>query len=57
MFDRGVVDVVVRLSTITLQGLTEDGSCCCCYIVYHYCLMFDIGVVQISVGILSIVTV
>jgi hypothetical protein len=63
-FDRGVIHVVVILSTITIYGLSEEwimllllyclpllfkiwqriGSCCCCYIVYHYCLWFERGV-------------
>jgi hypothetical protein len=34
----------------------RSGSCCCCYIVYNYCLWFDRGVVHV-VGILSTITV
>jgi hypothetical protein len=34
-----------------------SGSWCCWYIVYHYCLMFDRGVVHIAVGLLSTITV
>ena len=35
----------------------RSGSCCCWYIVYHYCLMFDRGVVYVVVVILSSITV
>ena len=28
----------------------RSGSCCCFYIVYHYCLMIDRGVVHVTVG-------
>jgi hypothetical protein len=28
----------------------RSGSCCCCYIVYHYCLRIDRGVVHVTVG-------
>jgi hypothetical protein len=35
----------------------RSGSCCCCYIVYHYCLRFDRGVVHVVVVILSAITV
>ena len=34
----------------------RSGSCCCCYIVYHYCLRFDRGVVH-AFFILSTITV
>jgi hypothetical protein len=34
----------------------RSGSCCCCYIVYHYCLRFDRGVVHVVV-ILSTIAV
>jgi hypothetical protein len=34
----------------------RSGSCCCCYIVYHYCLRFDRGVFHVVV-ILSTITV
>ena len=34
----------------------RSGSCCGCYIVYHYCLRFDRGVVHVLV-ILSTITV
>ena len=30
---------------------------CCCYIVYHYCLRFDRGVVHVVFVILSSITV
>jgi hypothetical protein len=33
------------------------GSCCRCYIVYHYCLKFDRGVVHVVVVILFTITV
>jgi hypothetical protein len=51
-FDRGVVHVVVViLSTITVLGLSEGGSCCCCsYIFYHYCLIVDRGLVLVEVA-------
>ena len=35
----------------------RSGSCCCCYIVYHYCFSFDRGVVHIVVVVLSTITV
>jgi len=31
----------------------RGGSCCGCYIVYHYCLKFDRGVVHVVVVIFS----
>ena len=34
-----------------------SGSCCGCYIVYHYCLRFDRGVVHVVVVILFTITV
>ena len=34
----------------------RSGSCCC-YIVYHYCLRFDRGVVHVVFVILSSITV
>jgi hypothetical protein len=34
-----------------------SGSCCCCYIVYHYSLRFDRWVIRVFVVILSIVSV
>ena len=34
----------------------KSGSCCCCYIGYHYCLRFDRGVLHVVV-ILSTITV
>jgi hypothetical protein len=37
--------------------LQRSGSCCCCYIVCHYCLKFDRGVVHVVVVILSTITV
>jgi hypothetical protein len=30
--------------------IQKSGLCCCCYIVYHYCLMFDRAVVDVVVG-------
>ena len=30
--------------------LQRSGSCCCCYSVYHCCLMFDRGVVHVVAG-------
>jgi hypothetical protein len=73
-YDRGVVHVVVILSTISVEGLTEEwfmllllycisllfkvwqsSGSCCCYIVYHYCLMYDREVVHVVV-ILSTIT-
>ena len=75
-FDKGVVHVVVILSTITIYGFTEEwfmlwllycqpllfkiwqrSGSCCCYIVYHYCLWFDRGVVRVVVVIFSTITV
>ena len=35
----------------------RSGSCCCCYVVYHYCLRFDSGMVHVVVVILYIFTV
>ena len=35
----------------------RSGSRCGCYIVYHYCLWFDRGVVHVVVIILSTFTV
>jgi hypothetical protein len=35
----------------------RSGSCSGCYIVYHYCLRFDRGVVHVMVVILSTITV
>ena len=34
----------------------RSGSYCCCYIVYHYCLRFDGGVVHVVVVILFTIT-
>ena len=48
---------VLILSTITGEGQTEGGSCCfSCYIVYHYCLRIDRGMVHVVV-VLSTITV
>jgi hypothetical protein len=41
--------MVVIKSIITIQGLKED-SCCDCYIVNHYCLIIDRGVMHVVVG-------
>ena len=35
----------------------RSGSCCCCYIFYHYCFRFDRGVVYVVVAILSTIIV
>ena len=35
----------------------RSGSCCGCYIVYHYCLRFDREEVHVVVGILPTITV
>ena len=35
----------------------RSGSCCGCYIVYHYCLMFDRGVIHVVFVILSAITI
>jgi hypothetical protein len=41
-----------------LFKVCRGGSCCCgCYIVYHYWLKFDRGVVHVVVVILSTFTV
>ena len=40
---------------LLFKVLQRSGSCCCCYIVYHYCLRFDKGVVHVVV-ILSTIT-
>jgi ABC-type polysaccharide/polyol phosphate export permease len=34
-----------------------SGLCCCCYIVYHYCLRYDREVVHVVVVIFSTITV
>jgi hypothetical protein len=36
--------------------LQKNSSSCGCYIVYHYCLSFDRGVVHVVVVILSAIT-
>ena len=47
MLDRGMIHVVVViLSTFTDLGLERSGSYCC-YIVYHFCVRFDRGVVHV----------
>ena len=33
-----------------LFKVSQRGGLCCCYIVYHYCLRFDRGVVHVLVG-------
>ena len=48
---------VVMLSTITLLGLAEEWFMCYFYIVYHYSLRFERGVVHVLVVILSTITV
>jgi hypothetical protein len=35
----------------------RSGSCCCCYIVYHYCWRFHSEVVHVVVVIMSTITV
>ena len=42
---------------LLFKVLQRSGSCCCCYIVYHYCSIFDRGVVQGIFVILSNITV
>ena len=34
----------------------RSGSCCCCYIVYHWCLRFHRGVVHVVFAIFSTIT-
>jgi hypothetical protein len=54
-----VVDVVVvMLSTIAVYGLTEERFMFFWLVIlfYHYCLMFDRGVVHIVAVILSTIT-
>ena len=41
---------------LLFKVLQRGGLCCCCHIVYHYCLRFDRGVVHVVV-ILSTITV
>jgi hypothetical protein len=38
-------------------GQRSGSYCCGCYIVYHYCLKFDGGVVHVVVFILFTITV
>ena len=40
---------------LLFNDLQRGDVCCCYYIVYHYCLRFDRGVVDVVVGILSII--
>jgi hypothetical protein len=50
----------VKPKTVMVDNITTtiwSGSCCCCYVFYHYCLMFDRGVVHAVVVILSTITV
>jgi hypothetical protein len=35
----------------------QKSDSCCCYIVYHYCLSFDRGLVHVVVVILSTITI
>jgi len=42
---------------ILFVACTRSGSCCCWFIVYHYCLKFNTGVVHVVVVILSTFTV
>jgi hypothetical protein len=42
---------------LPFKVLQRSGSCCCCYIVYHYCSIFDRGVVHVVVVILPTITV
>jgi hypothetical protein len=42
---------------LLFKVLQRSGSCCCCYIAYHYCLRFDKGVVHVVVVILATITV
>jgi hypothetical protein len=42
---------------LLLNVWQRSGSCCCCYIVYHYCLMFDRGVIHVVFVILSAITI
>jgi hypothetical protein len=42
---------------VLLQIWQRSGSCCFCYIFYHYCLRFDRGVVHVVVVIFSTITV
>ena len=41
---------------LLFKVLQRSGSCCGSYIIYHYCLRFDSGVVHVTV-ILSTITV
>jgi hypothetical protein len=34
---------------VMLKIWQRSGSCCCCYIVYHYCLWYDREVVHVVV--------
>ena len=52
-----MVHVVVILCTITVFKVQQRIGSCCCYIVYHYCVRFDRGVVNVAVVILSTITV
>ena len=41
---------------LLLKVWQRSGSFCCCYIVYHYCVMFDRGVVHVVLDMLSTIT-
>jgi sugar phosphate permease len=43
--------------TLLFKIWQRSGACCCCYIVYHYCSIFDRGVVDVVVVILPTITV
>jgi sugar phosphate permease len=49
--------LVLYYVPLHFKVLQRSGSCCCCYIVYHYCSRFDRGVVHVVVVILSTITV
>ena len=46
--------MVVIFYTITVR-FDRGGSCFACYIVYHYCLRFDRGVVHVVVILSTII--
>ena len=35
---------------LLFKVLQRCGSCCCCYVIYHYSLRFDRGVFHVLVG-------
>jgi hypothetical protein len=41
---------------LLFKVLHRSGSCCCCYIAYHYCLRFYRGVLHVLLVILSTIT-